>query len=274
MGYITNESSQTEVLRVNATDVAAAFADHAPSIHVIKGDYIAYDPNDPTTLRRYKHTDVVRICKDTLGRKDSADTATEIISPTIGPATTILVAPDHWDRRLPARHARFAEQLSVLPFSIVIHSSDGKKVTSKKAYRKLIPPKAAAQLMMEDRLIEKLSPSDILLLPGSSNSAGGDHASGLDLGGVTDDGIADALRGLTFSAPMRRRKRSSKRSSKRKSRKSRKRSTRKRKGSSNKRRRSTSRRRPSRVRLAARRRSATRKFAQILQAFKKHRARK
>jgi hypothetical protein len=191
------DSISDSVLRVSVKDLQKALEDDdnyskRPSVYVTPGVYVGYDVDElernVRELRRWNHREVI-------------DHTTEVLKvkcqPYIDNTTTIIISPDHWDRRLPIRYQQYAEQLDVLPFSALLHFKN-------KDYKKLIPPRAAVEIMRRNALLRRLSMDSLLLaLPGSGGATfggGGDDGEDI-LANTRDDSIPEDLRGFDFYQP-------------------------------------------------------------------------
>ena len=150
-------------VRLFAESIDELFADNAPGIYIVPGAYFGFEAvklsNDtvvPGKLGDYPYTSVIQKVIDAFEVNPQA---------TIDESTTLLIVPDHWDKRLPDSGLRFASQLSFIPFSLVLH----KNVTTAKELKTLVPPKNAYDIMRKDELLGKLQTGDMLMsVPGSA----------------------------------------------------------------------------------------------------------
>jgi hypothetical protein len=146
----THDAVHKDVLRVHTEELKDADRQKA-SVYVMPGIYVGIDPENSNKILRYSYTEVVKKVSEVLTLNPR---------PVIDSSTTIIVTPDHWDRRLPMRYARFAEQLDNLPFSVILHSNE----SSKASYKKKIPPINAVQMMNQDQALQELLKQDLVIV--------------------------------------------------------------------------------------------------------------
>jgi hypothetical protein len=172
------------VLRLAFDQLKTEFTgDLQPNIYVVPPDakniYVGYEPlidkSDPlnpkhlpsTELKRYEMVEVIKhvqkVFDPSIQFDKSSYNGTEPksirVAPYIDAQTNVVIAPDHWDRKLPLRFASYAKNLDVLPFSVVLHAG----VADVKQFRKLVPPKRALEMMREDSTIKALYAADLLV---------------------------------------------------------------------------------------------------------------
>lgn len=188
-------------------------------------------PNDNSATRPYVYIidDVYPVCDDSRENlkymlKPQVQTYVEEIlgshvQPEITDDTTILVAPDHWQRLISSKYQHLVRQLRVLPFSVIYHHEKDLK-----AYKKLIPPTDWQQRLIEQELIEELYKKKMLLaLPGQSGGRISiSHGQILSEGTIKPDKLPEGTEGFSFDsfARNKRRKSSKKKTTSRRRRKS------------------------------------------------------
>ena len=137
-----------------------------PNVYVIPPDthniYIGFDPIDvddpqntyvqPTELKRYNYREVVTAVEKVF--KDKVK-----VSPNISVETSLIVAPDRWDRRLAMKYAKYAGNLDAVPFSLILHAG----TANADQYKSLIPPKNALEIMRSNKTLKLLDLSNMLI---------------------------------------------------------------------------------------------------------------
>ena len=154
----------THVMRLQVDDIKSVYDNRLPGVFVIPDVYVGYQPRgdgNRGNLRVYKYVEVVQLVRLAF--------TGNVVQSAIDEGTTLIIAPDNWDRGIPARFNRFADQLHFLPFSLVLH----KDVDSRAKLRKLVPPRNALEIIRSDSILVQLSKKDMLMsLPGNSYSDG------------------------------------------------------------------------------------------------------
>jgi hypothetical protein len=150
----------SEVLRLQTFDVKTAFKDNKPAVFIAEGNYFGFGYKNEVVgdLREFTPAEVLKIVEKAF--------AGNVVSKKIDSKTSIIIAPDHWNMQLPDEYIEFEKNLLYLPFHMVLHQN----VDEKKVLKKLITPKNAVKLILQQgKLIKALSKSDVLLsIPGHS----------------------------------------------------------------------------------------------------------
>ena len=103
---------------------------------------------------------VVKLVNDTLGQTDETGTYCNVVSPVSNERVTVVVAPNSWNRALPAAYSRFLDQSSLSPFSLILHPD----VVDERQIRKLVPAKQAVMVMQQMKTLDKLSDADTYMV--------------------------------------------------------------------------------------------------------------
>jgi hypothetical protein len=160
----TFDSVSETVMRLSVEKLQDNFRNRfTPNIYVVPPDstniYVGFKPmkksdsdTQPTELHRYNYRDVVSRVEEVFGKNVQ-------VSSDIRAETSLIVAPDRWDRKLPLKFAKYAGNLDAIPFSVVLHA--GQATTE--SYKKLIPPKNALSIMRSNKALKLLDMSNMIV---------------------------------------------------------------------------------------------------------------
>jgi hypothetical protein len=159
-----SDATDNKVLRLDVKTVKEAYENKLPGLFIMPEIYFGYQANKTNTergnLKDFKFVEVVEIVK-------KAFQDYHVVQPVINQDTTVIVAPDNWNRIIPERFKRFIPQLRYIPFSLILHH----KVDNAQLLKKLIPPRNALEIIQKDKLLIQLSKKDMLLsLKGHNNN--------------------------------------------------------------------------------------------------------